>query len=324
MPAVLVVDDEAVVRRTLVRALTRGGFTAECAASGEEALERIAEHEPDILVADVYLNGMNGLELIEVVRDRYPQVHPQVITGRPSQQISERAHELGAGLVLEKPITPEEFRAAVTCLLEAQAEVEAAGHAPARCLEDYDGYLHPEIERVLERMLPEYLALVPTLAARYPGLGQDRAHDCIVDVVLGWYRSLVDTASLPYPSAVLNMARKKASTVLQSQERRTAREERWWDMPTSVSDAADDLGRRQFREVYEEIQPLLPDEECRTIHWHFLECERDTALYAAALGISHLPLDEQRADVQRVKGRLRKVLSRNHHIRTLAEGLREC
>ena len=60
----LVVDDEATARRALATLLTDDGFVVETAASGEEALEKLSQSPPDVLLTDVRMPGIDGIELL--------------------------------------------------------------------------------------------------------------------------------------------------------------------------------------------------------------------------------------------------------------------
>jgi YesN/AraC family two-component response regulator len=104
MPArVLVVDDEAYIRNLIRDTLQARQYSAGTAANGEEALEVLGRDRYDIVVTDVVMPGMGGLDLVKQVRRRHPHVHVIVLTGYPrSADISDFLAE-GVDDFLPKP-----------------------------------------------------------------------------------------------------------------------------------------------------------------------------------------------------------------------------
>ncbi len=98
-PRVLVVDDDAAVRHTLEAFLLDEGFEVDTAASGEEALDRLACQPTEVAVVDIRLPGMNGNELIQLAHRRYPGLRFLVYTGATE-------YALPSGL-LEAGLQPE-------------------------------------------------------------------------------------------------------------------------------------------------------------------------------------------------------------------------
>jgi two-component system, chemotaxis family, protein-glutamate methylesterase/glutaminase len=101
---VLVVDDSAVAREVLSTVLRRDGFAVDCAPNGSVALQRIATRRPDVVVLDLEMPGMNGLELLERIMSTDPL--PVVVCSgiaQPGAIAAIRALELGAVEVIPKP-----------------------------------------------------------------------------------------------------------------------------------------------------------------------------------------------------------------------------
>jgi DNA-binding NarL/FixJ family response regulator len=100
---VLIVDDHARFRRTARRALARDGWTIVGeAADGEEALLSVRALEPDVVVIDVGLPGMSGLEVARRIRDEMPPLLVVVISTRDSADYHELAVANGARAFLPK------------------------------------------------------------------------------------------------------------------------------------------------------------------------------------------------------------------------------
>jgi len=97
MPTVLVVDDSAVDRRLVGGLLSRSpGLTVEFAANGEEALQKIDAAAPALVVTDLIMPGMNGLDLVSSIHRQYPRVPIILMTGKGSEEIAVEALHAGA------------------------------------------------------------------------------------------------------------------------------------------------------------------------------------------------------------------------------------
>jgi chemosensory pili system protein ChpA (sensor histidine kinase/response regulator) len=104
-PSVLVVDDSLTVRKITGRLLTRKGYAVLEAKDGIEALEKLREQLPDVMLTDVEMPRMDGFELTRHVRgdDRLKGVPIIMITSRTADKHRERASELGVDVFLGKP-----------------------------------------------------------------------------------------------------------------------------------------------------------------------------------------------------------------------------
>lgn len=98
MPTVLVVEDTDLVRKTLVRLLSREGFETLSAANGANALEMLATLHPDLILLDVNMPDMDGLQLLEVLQSNpaWQAVPVVMLTGRSDTHTIRRAMQLGA------------------------------------------------------------------------------------------------------------------------------------------------------------------------------------------------------------------------------------
>ncbi len=105
---VLVVDDEKNIQLTLARALSMDGYGAETAGGGEEALEKIALLPVDVVVMDVKMPDLDGLEVLRRAREARPELPVIIMSGHGSIETVRQAFKLGAFDYLEKPITEKE------------------------------------------------------------------------------------------------------------------------------------------------------------------------------------------------------------------------
>lgn len=112
LPTALVVDDSLSMRRSLEHALGEWGFSVALAHDGLEAIERLGEQRPDVLLVDLEMPRMNGLELTSYVRNHpdLRQLPVIMITSRTTQRHRDLAFEAGVDELMTKPFAPSELR----------------------------------------------------------------------------------------------------------------------------------------------------------------------------------------------------------------------
>ncbi len=94
--------------------LTEAGYDVDVAETGEAALELFEQKQFDLIIADLKLPGINGMEVIRQVKEKKPEMEVIVITGVGTQPIAEEALELGAHDFLPKPFTDDQIKTAIT------------------------------------------------------------------------------------------------------------------------------------------------------------------------------------------------------------------
>ena len=114
---ILVADDEALIRQSLRAALAQEGFNVSAAASGAEALQKFADQRPDVVVLDLVLGDLDGLDLLRRFREEAPDTKVVVITAHGSIESAVSAMKLGAFDFIKKPFDLEEVIAAVRAAL---------------------------------------------------------------------------------------------------------------------------------------------------------------------------------------------------------------
>ncbi len=155
---VLVVDDEDLLRSFLRVAIGALGVEVETAASGAEALEHIRRHAPDVVVTDLRMRGMSGLELLEQARPFALETAFIVVTGFGTLGDAVNAGKLGAVEFLPKPFDASTIRAAVTRALESRPAISAgpvAGTLTCTLQVPSDPGLRAAVFAVLERLVAE-------------------------------------------------------------------------------------------------------------------------------------------------------------------------
>ncbi len=114
---ILVIDDEASIRDLCARVLARAGFAVASAGSGEEGLAHLSREPVDLIVTDVRMPGLSGLDVLERAKAAHPRVRVILITGFGTPQTLARAQQAGADRVLTKPFNPAELVTAVRDIL---------------------------------------------------------------------------------------------------------------------------------------------------------------------------------------------------------------
>src|ERR1700751_6246026 len=115
---VLIVEDEENARKGYEQLLQRWGYDVLSVGNAEDALARFASYQPDTLIADVELPGMNGLDLLKQLGTELVDVPAIVITGKGSEERAVAAIEAGAFWYIEKPMKAPVLRALLDRCLE--------------------------------------------------------------------------------------------------------------------------------------------------------------------------------------------------------------
>jgi DNA-binding NtrC family response regulator len=119
---ILVVDDEKNIRLMLTQALASEKTIVDTAVNGEEALEKIAQTSYDLVLLDLRLPGMNGLDVLREIRESHESLPVILLTAHGTVESAVEAMRVGAVNFLQKPFAPRELREAVEAALEFPAD----------------------------------------------------------------------------------------------------------------------------------------------------------------------------------------------------------
>ena len=144
---ILVVDDETQITRVLKTALSSQGYEVKSASDGESALNLSFDWIPDLIVTDLSMPGMTGIELCRLVRER-SQVPIIVLSVRGEEKTKVEGLDAGADDYVTKPFSVSELLARVRANLR---RVAATRESPAAVVEDGDFYINPESRLVRVR-----------------------------------------------------------------------------------------------------------------------------------------------------------------------------
>ena len=124
-PKIMVVDDEKLICQNMEKVLSKSNYEVSYAISAEEAMEKMAREAYSLLISDVVMPGMNGLEFLKLVKDQWPLTKVMMITAYASTDTALKAMRLGAVDYIPKPFTPDELRSKVERALAGEL-VEAS------------------------------------------------------------------------------------------------------------------------------------------------------------------------------------------------------
>jgi YesN/AraC family two-component response regulator len=131
---ILIVDDEINVCKSIRRAILSEHYAVDTALSGEEALTMQEQNGYDMLITDLMMPGISGVELLTSFKVKFPEVILIMITGYPTIKTAVQAIKLGAFDYIPKPFTPDELRGLVERAFR-QSEAQKSGEdvpAPPR------------------------------------------------------------------------------------------------------------------------------------------------------------------------------------------------
>jgi DNA-binding NtrC family response regulator len=151
--SVLLVDDDDTFRRVMSSELTRRGYVVVDAASGSEALKKAAEFPTDVTLLDLRLPDMDGIEVLEQLRDKNPEAGVVVLTGHGTIDTAIQAIRLGAHDYLEKPCPIEKLEMAV-------AKTSEHGRLIRRQRVLEDGYSAPDVAPNVVGTSPAFIELL--------------------------------------------------------------------------------------------------------------------------------------------------------------------
>jgi DNA-binding response OmpR family regulator len=179
MTRILVVEDDSDIADLIARALRKGGYEVEVRSNGREALRSIAEHPPGVVVLDLMLPQLNGLELCRMLRadEQTASIPVIMVTARSDEAERIAGLDIGADDYLGKPFSPGELVARVRAVLRRSSRAPAA---PSTTIEygpltvDVSRHTVTDRDRPATLTAKEFLLLEYLLRHRGHVLSRDR------------------------------------------------------------------------------------------------------------------------------------------------------
>ena len=170
---ILIIDDEEIVLKSCVRILKNDSYEIDTCLSGDEGLRKVAEKEYDIVITDLKMPGLSGMEVLAELRKNYQDIIAIIFTGFATVENAREALKMGAFDYIPKPFTNEELRIVVDNAVKAREKRTGAGmldlmaivshemkspvsavHTTAETLyRGYLGNLDPEQQKTVEKIL---------------------------------------------------------------------------------------------------------------------------------------------------------------------------
>ena len=116
---ILIVDDEESIRQSLSAALEDEGFQTSVAKDGKEALRIVSEESPDLVLLDIWMGRMDGLETLKKLKEDLPSLPVIMISGHGTIETAVRATKLGAYDFIEKPLSLDKVLLTIDHALKA-------------------------------------------------------------------------------------------------------------------------------------------------------------------------------------------------------------
>lgn len=120
-PSVLIVEDDAATRRLYKFMLTNGGYPVIEAEDGVAAIEQLQKHPCDLVITDMNMPRMDGMELIQAIRRDYGDLYVILITAFGTPDTEKQARKIGANDYLAKPFDFEELERRVRAFFDGRA-----------------------------------------------------------------------------------------------------------------------------------------------------------------------------------------------------------
>lgn len=138
VPSILVADDERVVAESLVQILQQEGFETAYALNGEAAVQSARENRPDVVICDILMPVMNGLEAAKQIRTILPQTNIILFSGQAAAaKLLERAEADGYRFeLLAKPVDPEVLLAIIARKLDITLPIQGSVELHAQANSD--------------------------------------------------------------------------------------------------------------------------------------------------------------------------------------------
>jgi NADH:ubiquinone oxidoreductase subunit E/CheY-like chemotaxis protein len=157
---ILIVDDEPVVRKSCERILTPEGYEVESASNGNEAISKLGKDGYDLVITDLKMPDIDGLELIRWIRNSKPDTGIVVITGYPSQESIKEALGLRILDYLPKPFSPALLIEITQRALEYKKAGEVTEPPPT---EEYTEEMAKELDSIVKKYRKKPGSLIPVL-----------------------------------------------------------------------------------------------------------------------------------------------------------------
>jgi two-component system response regulator VicR len=114
---ILIAEDERMLLKTLEFRVKKDRYNVKAVSDGKAAVEFLQEKQPDLVVTDIMMPYVNGLELVQIIKEKYPSVPVIVLSTLGQEETVMKAFDLGASDFMTKPFSPNELSIRIKKLL---------------------------------------------------------------------------------------------------------------------------------------------------------------------------------------------------------------
>ncbi len=189
---VLIVDDDSSIRWVLARALNNAQFKVLSCDSGQQAISIIESNPPQLVITDIQMNGMDGLELLATINHKWPELPVIMITAYADTDLATKTHELGAFDYLPKPFDINHVIKLCQRAVDSQKERQELPLWLQQIEKKIDSEYHQGNSEILIEMQQQFEKFVVESALRLT-----QGHKQKASKVLGWGRNTL-TRKLKY------------------------------------------------------------------------------------------------------------------------------
>ena len=122
---ILVIDDDENITKVVASILEDQGYSVDIAGTGTEAIKKTQTNQYNLMLVDIRLPDMEGIEILNKIRDTIPKIRKIIVTGYPTLQNAVTAINRGADAYIIKPIEPEELLKIVKEKIREQKDAES-------------------------------------------------------------------------------------------------------------------------------------------------------------------------------------------------------
>lgn len=158
---ILIVDDEKNIRLTLSKCLNYIGMDVDEAINGEEALEKFVPDKYDIVILDLKMQGMDGMEVLKKIREEDVKTPVVIVTAHGTVDVAVDAMKLGAADFLQKPFTPKEIQNMVQKIMCRQ-------HLEPEKIESYESHVQYARQLIVKKQYKEAEEVLKTAIGMEP------------------------------------------------------------------------------------------------------------------------------------------------------------
>lgn len=162
---ILIVDDEEIARTNMEHVLTKDGYLCHSATNGVEALKVLAEHDVDLVITDLKMEQMDGIELLAHINRLYPDTQVIMVTGFATVSSAVEALKNGAAHYLGKPVNLDELRKTVAEVLEQKLSSDL-GKGPILCFAGPPGTGKTSVGKAIAESLNRHFIRVSVAGLR--------------------------------------------------------------------------------------------------------------------------------------------------------------